>query len=93
MHTQRLSGAVRTLAFFACIQSPWNDQKRFTVHGSRGGFSSVFLGDFHPSMQNSILECKKCQPFDLFTTTTLGSAHGKWAECSDKSDLMIAFLG
>jgi hypothetical protein len=46
----------------ASIQSAWNYQKRFTVSGSRGGFSSVFLVDSHPSVQNSILECKKRQP-------------------------------
>lgn len=37
---------------FACIQSIWNDHKRFTVNASRGGFSSVFLVDFHPWVQN-----------------------------------------
>jgi len=45
----------------ASIQSAWNYQKRFTVSGSRGGFSCVSLVDFHPSIQNSILECKKRQ--------------------------------
>jgi hypothetical protein len=36
---------------FARIQSAWNYQKRFIVNGSRGGFSSVFLVDSHPSVQ------------------------------------------
>lgn len=38
-------------AFLRGRESPWNYQRRFTVHGSRGGFSSVFLVEFHPSMQ------------------------------------------
>ena len=49
-------------AILAYIQRVWNYQKRFTVNGSRGGSPSVFLVEFHPSMQNSILGCKNGQP-------------------------------
>jgi hypothetical protein len=48
---------------FACIHSIWNYQKRFTVNGSRGGFSSVFLVDFHPSVKFSTLRYKIGQSF------------------------------
>jgi hypothetical protein len=62
-------------AIFACIQSIWNYQKRFTVTGSRGGFSSVFLVNFHPSIKTFTFECKNCPFFSEFTTPSYG-LHG-----------------
>src|SRR5579859_3099261 len=47
---------------FARIQSAWNYQKRFIVNGSRGGFSSVFLVDSHPSVKFPTLRYKLGQP-------------------------------